>query len=38
MWAAKTMESGVFLIALFEDLPDNHPSRGGTELLNPSTP
>ena len=29
---------GNLSIAPLEDLPDNPPSRGGTELLNPSTP
>jgi hypothetical protein len=33
----KTTGSGIFSIALFEDLPENPPSRGRTKRLNPST-
>jgi len=33
----KTIGSEVFSINLFEDLSNNPPSHGGTELLNPST-
>ena len=34
---SKTTGPRIFSIALFEDLSNNPPSRGGTELLNPST-
>ena len=33
----ETTGSGIFSIALFEDLSDNPPSRSGTKRLNPST-
>lgn len=33
----ETTGSGIFSIALFEDLPDSPPLRDGTKWLNPST-